>query len=87
MNDTRRRIIAPAAGDILLGTKTTTADQITIKAHTAKFIHHHRQTLAAAGEQMAQHSGLTSPKEASDHGHRQTFWHGNLRATTQALTG
>ena len=60
---------------LLLRTEATTPDQITVKADAAEFIHHHRQPLAAGGEQMAQHGGFAGPEKSGDHGHRQTLHH------------
>ena len=64
-----------AALQLLLRAEATTSDQITIQTDAAELIHHHRQPLAAGGEQMAQHRGFAGPEKSGDHRHRQTLHH------------
>ena len=64
-----------AALQLLLRAEATTPDQITIQADAAELIHHHRQPLAAGGEQMAPHRGFAGPETSGDHRHRQTLHH------------
>jgi hypothetical protein len=48
------------------------AQELTIDAHLAEFVHQHGQTLTALQQQMAQKGGLAGAKKARDHRHRQT---------------
>ena len=55
---------------LLFRTEAAAANQITIEADAAEFIHHHGQPLTAVHKQMTQHSGFASPKKSGDHCHR-----------------